>query len=167
MKKCILMAILLVLFSIPSANAISINYKANDLGSELWQFDYYVSDFDFDADYGFQVFYEYGLYESITPVSSPSDWDVLAYDPDSIFGAPVNGAYDALALVDGASLSESFSVQFRWLGAGDPNGQYFEVYDPTFAYVDSGQTAPVPEPATFLLFSAGLAGLGLRKRFKK
>jgi hypothetical protein len=106
---------LLAVFSIPSANAINITYEAKDLGAGLWRFDCYVSDFDFDADYGIQIFYAYGLYEKITPVSSPGDWDVVAFDPDLIFGTPDNGAYDALALIDGASLSESFSVQFDWL----------------------------------------------------
>ena len=167
MKKILLIAVLLAVFPITSANALNISYDASDLGAGLWQFDYYVSGFDFDTDYGLQIFYEYGLYENITPVSASSDWDAIAWDPDLVFGFPDDGIYDALALVDNASLSEPFSVQFNWLGTENPNGQYFEVYDPTFAYVDSGQTAPVPEPATFLLLSAGLAGLGLRKKFKK
>lgn len=167
MKKLIVIALMLSIFPLSSASAINITYQANDLGSGLWQFDYYVSDFDFDMDYGFQIFYEYGFYENITPISASSDWDPITWDPDLIFGVPDDGVYDALALVDDASLSEPFSVQFNWLGLGNPNGQYFEVYDPVFAYVDSGQTAPVPEPATLLLLSTGIIGLGLRKKCKK
>ena len=167
MKKVLLFVLMLAVLPLSSASAINISYNANDLGSGLWQFDYYVSGYNFDTDYGFQIIYDYGLYENITPISSSSDWDVLAWDPDLIFGVPDDGVYDALALVDNASLSSPFSVQFNWLGLGNPNGQYFEVYDSSFAYADSGQTAPVPEPATLMLLAAGLAGLGFTKRFKK
>ena len=88
------------------------------------------------------------------------------WQPDTAI--PDDGAYDALALQDGASLADSFVVSFVWLGSGVPGSQFFEVYDPDFNTIESGETAPVPEPATILLVGSGLLALaGLGKRVKK
>jgi hypothetical protein len=64
-------------------------------------------------------------------------------------------------------LADPFTVSFEWLASGTPGAQTFEVYDFNFDTVASGQTAPVPEPATFILVGSGLLGLaGLRKKIK-
>ena len=162
--KLIPTVFLAVLFFCGVSFATTITYVANDLadtttGEDLWQVDYSVSNYDFDTNSGFQIFFEYGLYEKITPFSASSDWDPIAWDPELVFGFPDDGVYDALALVDDASLADVFSVQFIWLGQNNPGSQSFEVYDAMFAVTDFGDTAPVPEPGTFFLFSIGLLGI--------
>lgn len=158
--------------------ATAISYTATDLtdvvsGEDLWEYSYSVSENTFDTDYGFTIYFDLGLYDFLDPApAAPNvDWDVISWDPDPFL--PDGGGYDALARTDNASLADLFTISFVWLGgAGGPGAQAFDVYDPSWQTIESGSTtsaaAPVPEPATMLLFATGLAGLaGYRKKFKQ
>ena len=155
-----------------NASAITISYTTQDLGGNTWEYSYFVDDYTPIADHGFTIYFDYGLYQDITPISASADWDMLAWDSDLIFGFPEPGAYDALALVDGASLVDPFKVEFTWLGGSAGAGnQYFETYDSGWNILESGNTAPasapVPEPATFMLIGTGLIGMMSAKKFRK
>ncbi len=174
-KTClILMAIFFVLINIGPGNATTIQYIATNLqdsdpNQDLWQYSYLVSDRTFSENTGFTIYYEYGLYDSITPVSAPAKWNIDSWDPDPAFQD--NGAYDALALVDDPPLDSPFVVNFVWLGNGEPGPQPFEIYyddGNTFKILESGTTtsSPVPLPSTLLLLISGLAA-GLCNRRSK
>ena len=182
MKKkylSIILVGLLILGIAGFANATAINYTATNLidvnpGEDLWQYSYSVSDNTFAADTGFTVYFNFGLYDFVDPLPTApnADWDVLTWDPDS--SLPDDGAYDAYALVDNASLTDMFTVSFVWLGGSSgPGSQFFEVYDGlTWSVLEEGHTdtaaAPVPEPATIMLFGIGIAGFaGFKKKYKK
>jgi hypothetical protein len=145
------------------ASAAAIEYQATNLGGSLWQYDYWVSDFIFSAGQGFAVefIYEPIHYANLTPVSS--DWDVLAFDPDTQL--PDEGLYDALAVVDAPDLSQPFSVTFTWLGAPlTPGSQRFYLYEldsslePVPIDGEEGLTTlrTVPEPSTLVLLASGV-----------
>ena len=165
--------LVLLLFPVGKSHAIQILYEATNLadptpGEDLWQYSYTVSDYSFAMDYGFTIYFDYSLYSNLEDTAPyvNDEWDPIVWQPDTAI--PDDGAYDALALKDGASLADSFVVSFVWFGSGVPGSQYFEVYDPGFNTIGSGETAPVPEPATLLLLGSGLLGLaGLGKRVKK
>ena len=165
--------LVLLLFPVGKSYAIQILYEAANLadttpGEDLWQYSYTVSDYSFDMDYGFTIHFDYSLYSNLEdpPPYVNDEWDPIVWQPDTAI--PDDGAYDALALQDGASLADPFVVSFVWLGSGVPGSQFFDVYDPDFNTIESGNTAPVPEPATILLVGSGLLGLaGLGKRVKK
>jgi len=178
MKRFIFLMFVICSFAIltlpvGNAHATSIIYEAVDLanttpGEDLWQYNYSVSDYTFNADYGFTIYFDYNLYGDLedSPTSPNSDWDVLTWDPDTVL--PDDGVYDALASVNGASLADLFKVDFIWLGQGNPGSQPFEVYDNTWNVIESGNTAPIPEPGTILLVGSGLLGLvGLKRKQKQ
>jgi hypothetical protein len=167
-------AAMMALIPIGPAHAISILFQTTDLvdttvGEDLWQYAYTVSDHTFTADTGLTIYFDYTLYDGIDPApfSPNADWDVLTWDPDALI--PDDGAYDAYALTDNASLADPFLVSFVWLGTGAPGVQFFDVYDGlTWKTLASGTTAPVPEPATMILLGTGLLGLGrLARKMKK
>jgi hypothetical protein len=100
-----------------------------------------------------------------------ADWDTLALQPDP--GLPADGLYDALALVNNASLADAFVVDFIWRGTGTPGTQRFEIFDDTFAVIDEGGTipaggpTPIPEPTTLALVLSGAALLWGGKRWQR
>jgi len=156
--------------------AITITYEASDQGGGVWQGSYRVVDYIFDKDYGFNIVFDYGLYKDISPVSHGGDWDVITWNPQLLTGGVEQaGAYDALALVNHASLTDPFVVQFHWLGGAGtaPGPQVFEVHNAsTWTALTSGtipapgSAVPVPvgQPLAILLLICGLTGLlALRK----
>lgn len=164
------------------AHALSVEVTATDLadlvaGQDLWRYSYQLSDATFAPDEGFTLGFSAGLYTALSNAGvANGDWDLLLVQPDP--GGPYDGALDALALVDGASLGDPFTVDFVWTGVGTPPGlQPFDAYvcadppaclsvdpHPAIAAGTTGGTT-APEPAPLALLGAGLAALGrLRAR---
>jgi hypothetical protein len=176
----VLFSIFVVVGSSASASPIAIEYVATDLvdvdpGTDLWQYAYYVSDFDFLQDQGFIVSFELGLFEHLQdPVPAPNgDWDPLTLQPDTELLS--GGFYDALARNDHASLSDAFLVRFVWLGGvgTQPGSQLFDVYETVagsddLKFIESGETVQrVPDPPSLLVVVTALAFSGaLTRRFR-
>lgn len=157
------------------AQAALIQFEATDVadtepGEDLWQYRYQVSDFIFNTDFGFSIFFDPSLYQSLQepPPLVNADWDIIVLQPDPVI--PDSGFYDALALVNGASLADPFTLNVAWLGGLDtsPGPQPFQVNEfdsqgNLLRVVESGQTVPVgqpvDEPPTLLLIATGILGL--------
>ena len=116
---------LLILFSFPSVGfATTILFQVTDVadsipGEDLWTYDYFVSGFGFDTDIGFSVEFDVGLYSQLEdpPPGVGSDWDIIAFQPDSLLLDA--GLYDALALVDGRRWRcDSVSALGGWVLSG-------------------------------------------------
>lgn len=158
--------------------ATTITYHAIDLpdqvaGEDRWRYNYAVTGRMFDADQGFSIYFDISLYRDLDISAHPAndDWDVLAFQPDE--NLPADGLYDALALVNGASLLNWFTVDFVFLGAGPPGSQPFDInqFDSQgnlVGVLESGFTTAIPEPGpltlTLIGLSAFLAGRALMRR---
>jgi hypothetical protein len=165
-KPLILLLTLVSVLYAQSSHAILLQYVATDLtdatlGEDLWRYDYNVSGATFPEDYGFQITFDYTLYSGLQdpPMAVNADWDVVSVQPDAFFGA--DGFYDALSIATNASLADPFSLTFIWLGGSGrtPGAQPFEVYDDTFAPVETGttvaaQSVPAPAPWSLMLLVA-------------
>jgi hypothetical protein len=174
-------ALLFVAAAARDTEAIVIEFQALNVaddmpGEDRWEYRYFVSDVDFDADQGFSVVFDHLLFSDLALLSAPSaDWDAIDIQPDPTLQS--DGLYDALALVDGASPLAPFAVAFTWLGSPGtaPGSQSFTLnqFDSggNLTVLEEGQTIPfgdtqsVPEPSTLLLVALGGAGLlGARAR---
>lgn len=159
-----------------SAQATQIEFTSIDLadttaGEDLWLYEYRVSDYNFPANFGFSIYFDLGSYGAIvdvSPTSAGPDWEVLTLQPDEAI--PADGLYDALALVDNASLAAAFRVSFVWFGGVGvaPGIQPFEInqFDSLgglLGVVETGTTSPVPEPNTAMLLGLGLVTLATLK----
>lgn len=161
--------------------ATTIEYRATDLtdlvvDEDLWRYEYRVSGRSFFVDLGFDVYFPVAggfQFEDLgQALPANADWDVFDLQPDAAL--PADGAYDALALVDAASLAGFFSIDFIWRGTGAPGSQPFEIFDAStpgaFSILEAGRTVPlrdggqVPTPGSLGLLLGGLAVMGALRR---
>ena len=161
-------------------HAVVVTFEATDLadttpGEDLWRYVYGVSDFSPSPDVAVETLFDQTLYRSLQdPAPGVTGWDILTLQPD--INLPDVGRYSALALSNGASLTEPFEVTFVWLGAPGttPGSQPFEVnrFDAQGGFLDTLATgfttpaapttpSPVPLPGTLALVLTGLLGVHL------
>lgn len=156
------------------ASATVITTELIHTGGSSWQAEYSLLNDSLATPVNeFTVFFDLGLYENLSVVATPVDWDPFVAQPDA--NIPDDGFYDAYSLGTGIASGDSlggFTVSFDWLGLDDPGTQYFEILDPnTFDVLDSGQTLPsvlVDEPSSTLLLTLGVVTLlGRRMRVRR
>lgn len=177
-------AALALLCSTSFANAVIIESELSSLGGSSYQYDFKVINDDLAAGIEqFSVYFDFALYENLSVVASPADWDSIVIQPDA--GLPDDGFFDSLFLAAPLTMGDmldGFSVAFDWLGAAmgpAAGGNDFEVFDFNFNVVASGQTTavvtpppppppnPIPEPGMLSLFGLALLFAGMRKRIIK
>lgn len=191
MSKSIVAALAAGLLWAGQALASPIFYEVEHLGGDTWRYHYTLGNQTGTPIESFRIYFDHGLYEfELTEVeifpgftalevdpdtyAGPADWDIYVAPTDEIFGLPLDGYFDALALFDAhapGALLGGFSIIFSFLGAGTPGSQFFELLDAFGTTVlGTGFTEPlavvgVPEPGTLGLLALGLlAGWRCRSR---
>jgi len=171
-------AVVCLVLAPAAAQATSILYAATNLAEalgadDLWQYDYTLESFDHSgASHTLAILFPW---ESVIAIEVPlpavgAEWTSVvvglespyALQPDPLLSS--DGSYNAELQFATPTLPASFSVQFTWQGSGVPESQGFEVYDSGFNLVESGTTAPVPEPGTAATLLLGLALLAGHRR---
>jgi hypothetical protein len=161
-----------------TGSALTIQYQATDLvdvqpGKDLWRYTYYVSDYAFQEEEGFDIYFDKTLYANLTnpqPDNGPQWIAAASIGP----GQGPSLIYDALTLEVNPSLAVVFSVDFEWLGQGGPGSQPFDGFRPaagnTLEVFGAGMTAPVPDTGSTLMLGslafAGLAGIGFGRKLR-
>ncbi|WP_114327551.1 hypothetical protein [Candidatus Colwellia aromaticivorans] len=166
----------LFLMMTASTNATLIKVDLVQKTSDRWEATYVVTNnvLPFNLE-SFWIHFDLGLYEDIVAIEAPAGWDPEVFPPDPFL--PDVGFYDVFALsapgILHGDMLGGFVVEFDFLGNGVPFEQFFEVFDPFFAVIDSGSTSinsvtllPVPIPATLWLFMLGMVALKANKKSK-
>ena len=178
MKKYFRLATILffTVFAIQTVGAATISYTSEDLGNNLWQYNYTIyNDTQSAIDY-FDIYFE-NDYDALELLASPGGWLAELFPADVLNPLTLSAMADVDPLLPGNSLGV-FSVVFNWLGIETPGSQEFALYNfaengfnPFVGGYNSGvyteETAPpIPEPQTFMLLGTGLVGLAAYYRRK-
>ena len=173
-----LVAVLLLgaLPGLVSTSGAVIEFVATDLpdttvGEDLWRYDYNVSGRTFLQSEFFDIYFDPLIYGTLTAGPSPNaDWNVIVLQQPNPMNFPPfdTGIFDSFALVNGPSLTGTFSVAFIYLGSGTPGVQPFDIFDANSNLLESGFTRrpvgepEIPEPSTISSFLLGLTATVLK-----
>lgn len=163
--RWIVMVIGVLLMGLVGTAHGTVKYTLTDMsngeGTNLWQFDYTVTNTTVDKTFNsFLIYFDYGAYNTLLDTSTNTTyWTTDVVQPylnpsnsliPGFFSAMAQSPYLGIAPGDSAS---GFSVLFVSTG---PTLQNFEIYDSGNNLVDWGTTSAVPEPTTWALLAISL-----------
>jgi hypothetical protein len=153
----------------------TIEYQVNsDPKLDQYVYSYFLTGISFGLYEGIDFQFDASLYGTLSGATTGSGFTDELLQPNNPPGA--YGDYITWATVDNPPLTGPFTVDFTYLGPGQPGAQFFNIdqFDSNGNLVNtigSGETtpftAPVPEPTTVSLYLGGLiclAVLGTRVR---
>ncbi len=165
--RTVILSLLVLLCTSAQADLI-VTYAQTDLpdlvpGSDLRRYDYKLTGYTFNAGDSLSVYFGYGLYRDIHPVSGPPGWLIDAAEPDPLLGP---GIFVAQSPAADDSPSFAFAVSLVWTGTGAPAEQTYQILGPEFNNIAGGITeaTAVPEPAPIALLLAGIALVAVARR---
>lgn len=167
-----LILFLTLLISSMNANALLINTSVTKLDNQQYQADYQIYNNTQAAVDGLIVYFQFGLFDNLTLLHSPAEWDVFVAPAQDIFGLQEDGFADVLALRSPLQVGETLnglSLVFDWAGKSDfiSTTQRFETYDAnTFDVTSEGsyqlrfaQSVSAPASALFFIALVGLLNM--------
>jgi hypothetical protein len=152
-------------------SAGAIQYDVTPLGGNSYQYTYSLSGITFQLNEQLDIRFDPSSYGIVSNGVAPTGYSVTLLQPNNPPGDP--GDYSALAQVNNPSTAGSFSVQFVYLGAGQPGSQPFFLnqFDSQgfFEYTSAAgytsqqtqQPSEVPEPSALWLIGSTLLLGGL------
>lgn len=156
-------ACLLIVTAVAMLRGASVTYALADLGGGFWRYDYSIASPTFVPGQGITFHFAPDLYSSLSNPIAPAGWDPLVYPAGIPAGA--TGEFDLLAAIPNPGLT-GISIEFEYLGTGQPGSQPFDTYtlDPVFTVLEQGNTTSgVPEPSVLLLAIGGLGAIACRR----
>ena len=168
--------LLLAFCAMSAAEAVTINYTAEEIGVNRWQYDYTIfndSQYDiaaFDIELGYNV-------SGMELISVAGGWNALADDPYDI-GFQVPGMLITWVIDNSFWLSPNgklgvFSIAFDWFENEAPGSEFmtFIAYGYDWSKLDMSsdfiEVKTVPEPGTLALLGTGLVGFIAYSRSRK
>ena len=171
--SCLLLFIFISssVWAIPMAE---ITYLETDLGDGTFQYDYNVANTSHPIDdMGFDIFELFFTFDSTAIATIDSVRDDWLYGTGMGFidtysdlpGAPPDGA----DIGPGMSSNEFSFIFTERVGEIDFAAIFWDSVNDYFGGEFGGTTVPIPEPATLLLLTAGMIGMGAfgRKKFRQ
>lgn len=153
-----------------NVQASVISYALSQVGAGTWQYDYTVTNNSLPSPIEeVTIYFPGSLYSNLLSIDQPVNWNSFVAEPDP--NLPADGLFDSAtgsAAISPGSTLGTFSVQFSWLGNGDPGSQLFDIVDPVnFSTLDSGSTVPrllpptpgLPEPGSQSLAILGMVAM--------
>jgi hypothetical protein len=157
---------LCAVFFASSLTAGVINFQVSNLGLNSYRYTYVLTGSAFLTNQELDIQFDPALYSALSNGIAGSGFNLILLQPNNPPG--LFGDYSVLALIDNPSLAGPFSVDFTFLGPGQPGAQpySFNQLDANHKIVrtiESGTTG-IPEPASFWLGCMGLLVVFVKAR---
>lgn len=112
---------------------------------------------------GFSLYFTEDQFSDISIVFSPTNWDSLVFQPDTLLGPGLFDSFNLAGLISGTA-----RIAFTFIGNRTLPTLNYDLYNADFQIINSGTATPisasVPESSSLLLILCGLFVIALQRR---
>lgn len=161
--KQLILACTLVWSCVNTAQAALITTEFSELSGNQGTVDVQLTIAAGETVEGFSLQFSEELFSDLTIIFSPSSWDSLIFQPDSLLGPGLFDNFNSAGLLSGSA-----RIAFTYIGKSALPALNYELYNADFQVTVSGIAAPVttsvPESSSYVLILLGLFALALHRR---